>query len=550
MLFRHILTGTVTSVALLVLTVGGANAQSKVQQLENQIQNLQNSYQSQVQNLQSQIDQLKEEQREQAAQAAAAQQQAAQAQAEYKKASSGLGGTYHVGGVTLKIGGFIEAAGIFRSSTQTSDVATGMTTAVPFGSSTQAHLSELRESARQSRLSLLAYGNPDSVTTLSAYFETDFLGMSSTANSNQSNSYNLRLRQAFAEYDRKDLGFSFVGGQAWSLATQYTSGLYPRNENVPLTIDANYNVGFNWLRVPQFRFIENFAPGYWAALSLESPQAVNINNSLPTTATAGVPLVASDVVTGLTGGSGGLLGGGGNTQTFSIDPYPDVIVKVAAEPGWGHFELFGIGRDFRTNVIAPAPVAFQGHQTALGGGIGANGIMPVVPKLIDVQASMLWGAGIGKYGAAQLSDYTVNANGQPSPNHEITGLVGVVGHALPMLDLYGYWGIEHSFSNSFDVGTHAFGLGNPAYTNAYALCTFGSLTSSTAGTAGTVAGCNIQQVTEVQVGGWWNFYKGDLGRMAFGASYAHLNVDTFPGTTGVRGGGNNIVMVSFRYYPF
>jgi hypothetical protein len=31
------------------------------------------------------------------------------------------------------------------------------------------HLSEFRESARQSRLSLLATGNPDPVTRLSAY---------------------------------------------------------------------------------------------------------------------------------------------------------------------------------------------------------------------------------------------------------------------------------------------------------------------------------------------------------------------------------------------
>jgi outer membrane murein-binding lipoprotein Lpp len=552
MLVRHILAGSVASVALFALTAGGANAQTgKVQQLENQIQNLQNSYQTQIQSLQSQIDQLKEQQQQQAAQAAAAQQQAAQAQAEYKKASSGLGGTYHIGGVTLKVGGFIESATIFRSSTQTSDVATGMNTAVPFGSSTQAHLSEFRESARQSRLSLLAYGQPDDVTNLSAYWEMDFLGMGSTANSNQSNSYNLRLRQAFAEYDRKDFGFSLVGGQAWSLATLYTSGLYPRNEAVPLTIDANYNVGFNWLRVPQMRFIENFAPGYWGAVSFESPQAVNINNSLPATAVPGV-IATGDVITGLTGGSGGLLGGGGNTQTFSIDPLPDIIAKVAAEPGWGHFELYGIGREFRTDVNAPAPVFLRGHQTAVAGGIGAGAIMPVLPKLVDFEATMLWGDGIGKYGAAQLSDYTVNQNGQPSPNREVTGLIGLIGHPTPVMDLYGYWGIEHSFSNSFDnlAGTAHFGLGNAGYTNLYASCAFGALTSSGSTTGVAAPGCNIQQAWEAQVGGWWNFYKGTYGRMALGASYAYLQLNTFPGTTGTRVASNNIVMISFRYYPF
>lgn len=546
MSLRRILAGSAAAAALLAFTAGGANAQSKIQQLEDQIQQIQQTYQGQIQGLQSQVDQLKEQQRMQAEQAEVVRQQAAQVEQEYKKASSGMGGTYHIGGVTLKIGGFIESATIYRSSTQTSDVATGLNTAVPFGPNTKSHLNEFRESARQSRLSLLAYGEPDAVTKLTAYFETDFLGMASTANSNQSNSYNLRLRQAFAEYDRKDWGFSLAGGQMWSLATLETSGLYPRNEAVPLTIDANYNVGFNWLRVPQMRFIENFAPGLWGAVSLETPQAVNINNSLPAAATPGV-IASGDVITGMVGGGGGLLGGGGNTQTFSIDPVPDVIAKVAWEPGWGHFELYGIGREFRTNVVAPAPIALQGHQTAFAGGIGAGAVLPVLPKMVDVTATVLWGEGIGKYGDAQLSDYTVNANGQPSPNYEITGLLGVIGHPAPTLDLYGYWGIEHAFSNAFNntAGTAHFGYGNSAYTNAG--CLAGAF--SAAGGA-VVAGCNINQAEEFQVGGWWNFYKGEYGRMAFGASYAFLDIGTFSGTTGNPHGSNNIVMVSFRYYPF
>jgi hypothetical protein len=539
--------------ALLIATAGSGHAQTSqtsVRSLENQFQQLQQTYQNQIQNLQAQVDALKEQQRMQAEQAEAVRNQAAQTAQAMRTAqaqsSGGLPSTYHVGGVTLKVGGYIESAGIFRSSTETSDVATGLNTAVPFGANTNAHLSEFRESARQSRLSLLAFGDPDVNTRLSAYFEMDFLSMSSTANSNQSNSYNLRARQLFAEYDRKDWGFSLAGGQMWSLATLETSGLYPRNEATPLTIDANYNVGFNWLRVPQIRLIENFAPGWWGAVSLESPQAVNINDSLPSSATPGI-LASGDVITGLTGGSGGLLGGGGNTQTFSVDPIPDIIAKVAAEPGWGHYELYGIGREFRTNVIAPAPAALRGHQTAFAGGVGAGAVLPVLPHLVDVTATILYGSGIGKYGAAQLSDYTVNADGQPSPNTEITGLVGIIGHPDPRWDLYGYWGIEHADSNTFNntAGTSHFGYGNPAYTNA--ACIAGAF--SAAGGTG-VAGCNIDEAMEFQVGGWWNFYKGDYGRMALGLSYAHIDVDTFPGTKGSPSGSNNIVMTSFRYYPF
>jgi outer membrane murein-binding lipoprotein Lpp len=547
-LYRNLLGGV--ALGALVLGSAGAHAQSKIDQLQDQIQQIQQNYQSQIQSLQSQVDQLKEQQRQQAEQTEVVRNQAAQAAAEVKAASSGMPGTYHIGGVTLKVGGFIEAAGIYRSSTETSDVATGLNTAVPFGSNANAHLSEFRESARQSRLSLLAFGEPDPATKLSAYYEMDFLGMASTANSNQSNSYNLRVRQVFAEYDRRDLGFSFAGGQMWSLATLETAGLYPRNEAVPLTIDANYNVGFNWLRAPSFRFIENFAPGMFGAVSLELPQAVNINNSLPGSATPGVPLTSANVATGAVGGSGGLLGGGGNTQTFSYDAIPDIIAKAAWEPGWGHFELYGIGREFRTNVVGAG--ALDGHKTAFGGGIGAGAVLPVLPKVVDLTATVLWGSGIGKYGDAQLSDYTVNPNnGEPSPNTEITALLGVVGHVMPNLDLYGYAGIEHADSNPFNVGGKAYGYGNPLYTNAYASCTAGAFSGAgPSGAATTIAGCDIQTAKELQVGGWWNFYKGEYGRMTVGLSYAYLDIDTFSGVSGTRGGSNNIIMTSFRYYPF
>jgi hypothetical protein len=40
---------------------------------------------------------------------------------------------------------------------------------------------------------------------------------------------------------------------AWSLATQNKVGMARRQENIPLTIDAQYVLGFNWSRNAQFR---------------------------------------------------------------------------------------------------------------------------------------------------------------------------------------------------------------------------------------------------------------------------------------------------------
>src|SRR6185312_16191989 len=109
MSFKRSLVSGVAVGALLALTAGAAMAQDSptVRKLENQIQQLQQNYQSQIQSLQSQVDQLKEQQRMNAEQAEVVRNQAAQAAAEVKRASAGgggLNGTYHVGGVTLKIG--------------------------------------------------------------------------------------------------------------------------------------------------------------------------------------------------------------------------------------------------------------------------------------------------------------------------------------------------------------------------------------------------------------------------------------------------------------
>ena len=59
------------------------------------------------------------------------------------------------------------------------------------------------------------------------------------------------------------------------MATQDRVGITPRQENIPLTIDAQYVVGFNWARQWQVRFVKDFDDHrIWAGLSLEEPQVV------------------------------------------------------------------------------------------------------------------------------------------------------------------------------------------------------------------------------------------------------------------------------------
>jgi hypothetical protein len=100
---------------------------------------------------------------------------------------------FYFKGITITPGGFLEAAGIYRSHFQGDDIASSFN--VPFPSQSHAsRASEGRFSARQSRVSLLAQGDPNAHTRLSMYGEFDFQGGAQTSNSNQSNSYVPRIR--------------------------------------------------------------------------------------------------------------------------------------------------------------------------------------------------------------------------------------------------------------------------------------------------------------------------------------------------------------------
>jgi hypothetical protein len=568
----------VAATAIPTATTRAADTDATIQTLQVQIQNMQSTYQTQMQEMQRQLNALKDQQRQQGEQAEVVRQQAAQAQADVKKASSSSDrpGKFTVGGFNLQFGGYVESAGIYRSGNESADVGSNFGSGIPFGSNPNSRTSEFRQSSRQSRLSLLTTDDPDKDTKLTSYFEMDFLGAAPTANSNESNSYNLRLRQAFAEYDRADLGFSLIGGQAWSLATLDTLGLYPRREAVPLTIDAQYNVGFNWMRAPQIRFVENFAPGWYGAISFENPAALvygggnSVKGVLTSNPGTGGGLLNNGGSTFCNIGTSGTCGVGYTGTNFTLDVMPDIIVKTAWEPGFGHYELYGMVRDFRTEDTSASGTTvgasyFGTHPTAFGGGIGAGMVLPVVPKMIDIGGNILAGYGIGKYASGQLPDFTINPNtGAPVPIPEVEAMVGVIGHPTPSLDLYGYFGIEEAEKEAFNASGKPYGYGNSGYTNgasgasggysAAQGCLVGNEGGTTVINQGAYntggVGCNIRQLWQPQVGFWWKFYQGNWGMMELGASYSYVHVDTFSGTNGHPTTSDNIVMTSLRYYPF
>jgi hypothetical protein len=103
-------------------------------------------------------------------------------------------GAFRVGGLTVTLGGFAALEGIHRSRNEASSIDTSFN-GIPLANSPNYHIPEYRETAQQSRFSLLAEGQLDDAQKLTSYLETDFLSAGSSSNSNQSDSYTLRLRQ-------------------------------------------------------------------------------------------------------------------------------------------------------------------------------------------------------------------------------------------------------------------------------------------------------------------------------------------------------------------
>jgi hypothetical protein len=488
-------------------------------------------------------------------------------------------------------GSFIAMEGAWRQRNEVSSGATDPPfSTIPLQNSPLYSQNELRFSAQQSRIALKATGDIDPAQHLKGYYESDWLGAGVTANSRESNSYNLRIRQAYFEYDNDYWGFHFAPGQQWSLLTQDRVGMLPGSENVPLTIDAQYVAGFNWARQPEIRFVKDWGQVAWFGVSIAAPQTAFPSNGGITASTIGVPVSAAGAVlpgtqttvgspnTGLTVPPGLVVNPGTSctasglldSATFcSNNIAPDIIEKFALDPGWGHYEVLGLQRWF-TDSVAPAstaagtaiaPGASWSQKTTFGWGVGGNVLMPVWPKFVDLQGSILYGQGIGRYASSQLADAVIGPNGSVQPITSLQFMVGGVAHPFTGNDIYVYYGQEQTQSKPWTVGGVQGGWGNSAFPDACGLLSGGSTDSVGFNGSATTCAANVQRVRELTIGFWQDFYKGDLGRARVGLQYEYVSLDLFSGATTIPGiatasantglhPNNNIVFFSLRYYPF
>jgi Skp family chaperone for outer membrane proteins len=462
--------------------------------------------------------------------------------------------TLHYKGITLTPGGYAAGETVYRTKATGGDIPTPFN-AIPYEHADAYSLSEFFGDARQSRVTLMAEGKT-SWGTLRGYYEADWLGTGISSNNNQSNSYVLRQRVIWAQAETNN-HWAFTGGQLWSLATEDKKGISNLSGDImtPQTIDPNYVTGFVWTRQYGFRVTktgkyasfgiaaENPQVLYTASLAGNTPYAVigsqgnnggNFNAAISACSPSTTVVNYSDQAE--TDSAGNTIhvavpvyktvNGCANVANLSFNEAPDLIAKVAFDPKWGHYEIFGIGRfahetvypgettdrnlyggltDVATGAAVAPSLTTTGAFTnsiVMGGG-GASFRVPVT-KTLTIGAKGMYGTGLGRYGNSTLADLTANNSGEFSPIHNGSGLATVEFNPTPRLLIWADYGGDYAGRDDWGAAGTTTSLGAPSadfcYKNAG-----GTYTCATSATAAAIA-----------AGGKWGGHWGAPGNSAVG----------------------------------
>ena len=533
----------------------------------------------------------------------------------------------HYKGITLSPYGFFNGESAYRTHATGGEEATPWSS-IPYESADSYSQSEMNISGRQSRVGFIAEGKVG-WGTLRANLEGDFLGVGTTSNDNQSTSYIFRQRIASAEAETNN-HWTFSGGQGWTLATEDTVGLTTAaaNKALPSMIDPNYVAGLVWARMGYFRVTKAFSKAAFA-VSAENPQLLytaTLAGNTPYAVVGSAGLSASLLNQAISACSPSTsivnytnqkqTDSVGNTVNLAVPVYktvnscanlanisfnkaPDMLVKAAFDPGFGHYEVFGVARFFHetvypgetTNgnlygglkdivtgaVVAPALSTDGSFSNSITlGGVGGSARIPIT-KAFTFGAKGLFGPGVGHFGASNLSDATSNAAGQLVPIHNLSGLLSADVTPNPRLQLYFYYGGDYA-GREDEATSGATTLGAPTAaqsaagewggtwkTPSAAAVGYGSRMlstsacnattsptyngSSTGYYAGGSCGAQTRDVQEGTGGYWYDIYKGDRGRLRQGFQYSYAVREGWSGAAGIGAKGiENMVFASFRYY--
>jgi len=497
-------------------------------------------------------------------------------------------------GVSLTPGGFIAAETVYRQRAESADINTQLN-GIPFPGNALSKVSENVFSARQTRATMLAESKvgPAKIT---GYFEMDFLGAGATSNNRQSNSYVFRQRQLWAQA-AFDSGFSITGGQMWSLATENRKGIQNRQEALPMMIDPQYVVGFTWQRAYSLRATQSL---------LDNKLTVGVSIEGPQTTLGGRGFSAFTNAAGATSqnfwyaapGNGGGLNNFTDATGYTPNRAPDIVFKAVADPGFGHYEIFGIFSQLRARIypcavvsataagvtvnadgstttvtgnpitcaaapLATAPTsagAFNDSRNAGGGGASLR--VPLFNKKLDFGVKGVYGDGIGRFGSSQLADATARPDGTLAPIRTGHGLGILEFHPNPKLDVYAYGGAEYAARAAYTgyqsvkittTSVTGSGSGAPLLVNT-------TIARSTGGIGGygnpaaNNSGCSTELapanqltpnagancagdsriVIEGTLGFWHKLYQGPKGGFRWGMTYSYLTRTAWSGASSLQ----------------
>ncbi len=460
-----------------------------------------------------------------------------------------VGSKFIYRGVTITPGGFVSLNETYRNHNMSSDLVTTFSN-IPYANNPASHTDELRSSVRQSRPTLTVDADVGEGAHATGYGEFDFLGAPQTANANNANSYVPRIRHLYGEVGWNDLGVRLMAGQAWSLATLSARGITPLGVASPPVIDGNLMVGFVYTRQPQLRLVKEFGD-FAIALSAENSESTF---AFPGPGIAGTT-TALPFVPGFNGSPllfGAPIAGGlfNPSVNYSFNRMPDFVGKAAWDPMIGdrriHVEAYGLAREFTDRV-------YWSNDRVWGGGVGGGIVVPVVPQLLDVQASALIGSGIGRYGPSLISDATYSLTGAPQTIRERIFNAGATLHLTPRTDIYAFAGGEFTspsaqyaaLGRTLSIG----GWGNQFYDNAGCNIENGPWAPAI-GDTNCAGQSQVKAVRQLTAGVWHSFYKGGYGEVKGGLQYSYTIKDALPGFGPTPRATENTIYTTLRYYPF
>ena len=438
----------------------------------------------------------------------------------------------HYKGVNLTPGGFVAAYGIYRSHNTGSD-ATSTFGGIPFSGTSNAHLSEFRLTERHSNLSLMADSNVHGIQT-KAYFEIDFEGAAPTANETISNSFTPRVREFWVNAETKN-GLAFLGGQGWELLAPNRKSIAPKTEFRPATIDASYLVGYHYARETMFRITDRVSDKVTFAAAVENPETVIQGSGAPGNCST---VTANCIVPGVQGT--------GFAAVTSTDIAPDIAAKVAFDPGWGHYELGGIARFYRSRFVTTLDSPNGGtNNTNISGAFAVNAILPLVPKKIDFYLNLLAGRGVGRFLPGGGVDVIVKPDGDLMPVKAAGVMAGFEIHPTANWDFDVYGGNEY-YGRTIYLNASGGQVGYGRTTANQTNCSVEVPSSSTACEA------NNRDIWEITPQIWRRFWKGKEGTLQWGFQYEYIHRKAWAGNVGTSpfqpSGIQNVLMTAVRWY--